>query len=80
MLIGLRQFRYPNQHFFLGHPFLGSHPIASTTTKTGLVVRAALDSTEYETGITVSDEELARLRIIRAKFHGEWNYTIKPRR
>lgn len=53
--------------------------IASTTTKTGLVVRAALDSTEYETGITVSDEELARLRIIRAKFHGEWNYTIKPR-
>jgi Rhodopirellula transposase DDE domain len=54
--------------------------IASTTTQTGLVVRAALDSTEYETGITVSDEELARLRIIRAKFHGEWNYTIKPRR
>jgi hypothetical protein len=54
--------------------------IASTTTKTGLVVRAALDSTEYDTGITVSDEELARLRIQRAKFHGEWNYTIKPRR
>jgi hypothetical protein len=53
--------------------------IASTTTKTGLVVRAALDSTAYDTGITVSDEELSRLRIIRAKFHGEWNYTIKPR-
>jgi hypothetical protein len=54
--------------------------IASTTTKTGLVVRAALDSTEYDTGIKVSDEELARLRITRARFHGEWNYTIRPGR
>jgi hypothetical protein len=54
--------------------------IASTTTKTGLVVRAAIDSNDYDTGITVSDEELTRLRIRRAKFHGEWNYTIKPGR
>jgi hypothetical protein len=54
--------------------------IASTTTKTGLVVRAAIDSNEYDTGVTVSDEDLARLRIRRAKFHGEWNYTIKPDR
>jgi Rhodopirellula transposase DDE domain len=52
--------------------------IASTTTKTGLFVRAAIDTNVYETGITVSDEELARLRVIHAKFHGEWNYTIKP--
>jgi hypothetical protein len=54
--------------------------IASTTTKTGLLVRAAIDSNEYDTGVTVSDEELSRLRIRRAKFHGEWNYTIKPGR
>jgi hypothetical protein len=54
--------------------------IASTTTKTGLVVRAAIDSHEYDTGVTVRDEELARLRIKRAKFHGEWNYTVKPGR
>jgi Rhodopirellula transposase DDE domain len=54
--------------------------IASTTTKTGLIVRAAIDTNVYETGVTVSDEELARLRVIRAKFHGEWNYTIKPER
>ena len=32
--------------------------IASTTTKTGLIVRAALDPRQYETGIDVSDEEL----------------------
>ena len=54
--------------------------IASTTTKTGLVVRAAVDSNEYETGVEVTDDELARLRLTRDKFHGDWNYTIKPRR
>jgi Rhodopirellula transposase DDE domain len=54
--------------------------IASTTTKTGLVVRAAIDPSEYQTGVEVTDEELARLRITPSKFHGEWNYTIRPRR
>jgi len=52
--------------------------IAHTTTKAGLLVRAALDKSHYETGIEVSDEELARVRIIPAKFHGEWNYGIRP--
>jgi len=54
--------------------------IASTKTKTGLTVRAALDEKSYETGITVTDEQLAKLKIIRNEFHGEWNYSIKPRR
>jgi Rhodopirellula transposase DDE domain len=54
--------------------------IASTTTKTGLTVRAALDPRRYDTGVVVSDEELAKLRIVRAEFHGDWNYSIKPRR
>lgn len=53
--------------------------IAHTTTKAGLVVRAALDTSHYETGIVISDEELARVKIIPAKFHGEWNYGIHPR-
>ncbi len=53
--------------------------IAHTTTKAGLVVRAALDETHYETGIVVSDEELASVKIIPAKFHGEWNYGIYPK-
>jgi hypothetical protein len=26
----------------------------------------------------VTDEELAALRLERAEFHGEWNYTILP--
>jgi hypothetical protein len=54
--------------------------IASTTTRAGLLVRAALDTTPYETGIKVSDEEMANLRLTRADFHGEWNYFITPRR
>jgi hypothetical protein len=53
--------------------------IAHTTTKAGLVVKAALDTSHYETGIVVSDAELARVKIIPAKFHGEWNYSICPK-
>jgi len=54
--------------------------IASTTTITGLVVQAALDTNVYETGIKVSDEEMANLRLTPCEFHGEWNYTIAPRK
>jgi hypothetical protein len=53
--------------------------IASTKTAKGLTVHADLDPAVYETGIKVSDEELAKLKIIRARFHGNWNYTIAPR-
>jgi hypothetical protein len=28
----------------------------------------------------VSDAEMAKLNIKHADFHGEWNYTIKPRK
>ena len=52
--------------------------IASTTTKTGLVVRCELDDNQYPKGIVVSDEQLAAINIVRADFRGEWNYTIKP--
>ncbi len=54
--------------------------IAHTTTTTGLIVRAALDTHKYETGIKVSDEQLAKLYLTPADFHGEWNYSIAPRR
>ena len=54
--------------------------IASTTTTTGLLVQAALDTNTYETGIKVSDEQMANLRLIPCEFHGEWNYTIAPRK
>ncbi|MCW5967868.1 MAG: hypothetical protein KIT57_05095 [Blastocatellales bacterium] len=53
--------------------------ISKTTTKKGLTVRAALDTSHYETGLTVSNEVLASLNLSPAKFRGEWNYTIQPR-
>ena len=54
--------------------------IANTTTETGLTVQAALDTTEYETGIEISDMQLAAVKLTPAKFHGEWNYSIRPHR
>jgi hypothetical protein len=54
--------------------------IANTTTEAGLTVRAALDTDEYATGIEVSDDQLARVNLTPARFHGEWNYTIRPDR
>jgi hypothetical protein len=53
--------------------------IAATTTRSGLVVKAALDTNHYETSVKVSDEELERVRITPQRFHGEWNYIISPR-
>jgi len=52
--------------------------IGNTTTKTGLRITAALDTNVYETGLKVTDEQLAAVHIKHAKFHGEWNYTISP--
>ena len=52
--------------------------IASTTTRTGLKIEAELDAKVYPTGIQVTDNELQKVRIQRADFHGEWNYTIIP--
>jgi hypothetical protein len=54
--------------------------IASTTTRSGLIVKAALDTSHYDTAIKVSDDELATLKLNPHPFHGEWNYTIKPRK
>jgi hypothetical protein len=53
--------------------------IAGTITRTGLIVKAVLDTNHYDTKIKVSDAELALLKLKRHNFHGEWNYTISPR-
>ena len=54
--------------------------IANTTTKTGLTVKAAIDTNRYPTKIKVTDEQLRTLRLKCHEFHGEWNYTLSPRR
>ncbi len=52
--------------------------IGATTTATGLSVHCELDTNAYPTGRKVTDDELARVRLRRDTFHGEWNYTILP--
>jgi hypothetical protein len=53
--------------------------IAATTTTTGLKVRCKLDQNTYPAGIKVSDAEIDAINIKRHDFHGDWNYTIKPK-
>jgi hypothetical protein len=53
--------------------------IGSTKTEAGLEIEAALDTNNYPKGIEVSDDEMAKLKIKRDDFHGDWNYTISPR-
>ena len=50
--------------------------IAATTTRKGLKIEAEIDRNLYPKGIHVSEEELEKLHIERASFHGEWNYKI----
>jgi hypothetical protein len=52
--------------------------ISKTTTAKGLKVTCRLDRRKYPTGRKVTDEEMERLNLVRHKFHGEWNYTIRP--
>jgi DDE family transposase len=46
----------------------------------GSRIQVEVDRNAYKLGIKVSDEEFARIQIEPEEFHGEWNYTILPRR
>src|SRR5271170_4898234 len=52
--------------------------IRATTTKTGLAIAAALDTTIYEKGVKITKKQIKALNMTRHAFHGEWNYTISP--
>ncbi|AKB36398.1 Rhodopirellula transposase [Methanosarcina siciliae C2J] len=54
--------------------------IAATTTSKGLKVKCMLDKNEYPKRIKITKEEVEELGIIRNEFHGEWNYTFKPKK
>ncbi len=53
--------------------------IASTKTRTGLRVRCEIDKGEYPQGRVITDKEMAAIRLEPSRFHGDWNYTIRPR-
>jgi hypothetical protein len=69
-------------HNWRGRPLLSREVvvnlIGSTTTSTGLKVKAALDEGTYPTKQKVSDEEMNAIKVTREEFHGEWNYCIHP--
>lgn len=52
--------------------------IGSTTTESGLKVYPKIDDTGYEKGRKVPDAELANVNLQPSRFHGEWNYVIRP--
>jgi Rhodopirellula transposase DDE domain len=77
-----RLFAYISQNW-RGKPLV-SHQvilqlIAATTTNTGLVVTCDIDANSYPKGICVTDAEMAAINIELDAFHGEWNYTIRPK-
>ena len=53
--------------------------IGGTKTKAGLEIRSELDGGIYPTAREVTDQQMDGLSIKREKFHGEWNYTIRPK-
>jgi transposase len=54
--------------------------IAATRNADGLRVTCRLDMRQYPSGVKVSDEQMATVRITPDKFQSEWNYTIHSRR
>ena len=54
------------------------HLIAKTTTAKGLTVTCRLDRRKYPTGRKVTKDDMKQVNLQPDKFHGEWNYVIRP--
>lgn len=52
--------------------------IGNASTGEGLRVKAELDRSHYPVAVKVSDGELAQVALEPSRFHGDWNYTIRP--
>ena len=52
--------------------------ISATKTTAGLEVHAWLDEKDDPKAKEVSEEQLANVKLVQNKFHGEWNYEIHP--
>ena len=53
--------------------------IGHTKTRSGLKVKALLDTKRYQTGERFAEHDMNALRLKRHAFHGDWNYTLEPR-
>ncbi len=52
--------------------------IGGTRTRSGLSVKAVLDTREYETGIEITAKQIQELSIRKHSVHPDWNYTFSP--
>ena len=52
--------------------------LSTTTTRTGLTVKATLVEEVYERGIKISADDMNQLNITRNEAIPQWNYTIQP--
>jgi hypothetical protein len=52
--------------------------VGSTTTTSGLKVYANLDQNKYQKGRKITAAEFAKVNLRPSRFHGEWNYIIRP--
>ena len=78
-----RMFCHITEHW-RGRPFIRHEVVVNlighTTTNTGLTLQAEVAKNPYPIGMKVSHEDMKRLNLSPAKFHGkDWNYAIKPR-
>ena len=54
-------------------------PLRDYETIVRLIAKTTLDRRKYPSGRKVSDEEMNQVNISYEKFHGDWNYIIRPR-
>lgn len=78
-----RMFSYISQNW-RGKPLVSIETIinliGATKTKKGLIIKTSVDTNEYTKGIKIKDAEIESLALEREIFHGEWNYTLYPRK
>jgi hypothetical protein len=76
-----RMFAFISQNW-RGKPLLTHHVIvqliAATKTTSGLAVACDIDTTQYPSGVSISQAQLNALNIRYDQFHPDWNYTILP--
>lgn len=76
-----RLFSYISLHW-KGQPLVSYETvinlIGATRTKSGLRVKAALDASEYELGVKISDAAMEDLNLEPHRTLPQWNYTLRP--
>jgi arginine repressor len=77
-----RMFSFISMHW-KGQPLVSFETvinlISATTTRTGLNIQAVLDERDYQTGQSISDEQMQQLCLRKHEQDPQWNYTLSPR-